>query len=233
MRCRSGPRWLTVRRWRTHPTDRGHRAGHSPHRMHPSGRQISVELPARHLPRSGTSDRDGPSQAHHHPGAPADHDVRRARDARRKAAVRDDRTPEQPCSILLARRPRRHRCFSRDAPAAAGEALTDRRRVGRCRGVRLRAPAAPDLRAAERATCRGVVPRRSRHPADGGGAAAGRGLRGPARRPARHRPDRAAQDARRRPGTRPGGPAGSGPTPPSTTGIARVPLPPRPTREDG
>ncbi|MFG1717983.1 lipopolysaccharide assembly LapA domain-containing protein [Micromonospora sp. B006] len=36
-----------------------------------------------------------------------------------------------------------------------------------------------------------------------------------------------------RPGTRPGGPAGSGPTPPSTTGIARVPLPPRPTREDG
>ncbi|WP_409074325.1 lipopolysaccharide assembly protein LapA domain-containing protein [Micromonospora chalcea] len=35
------------------------------------------------------------------------------------------------------------------------------------------------------------------------------------------------------PGTRPGGPPGSGPTPPSTTGIARVPLPPRPTREDG
>ncbi|SCF25211.1 LapA family protein [Micromonospora mirobrigensis] len=37
----------------------------------------------------------------------------------------------------------------------------------------------------------------------------------------------------RRPGTQPGDPAGSGPTPPSTTGIARVPLPPRPTREDG
>ncbi|MFJ1542260.1 lipopolysaccharide assembly protein LapA domain-containing protein [Micromonospora chalcea] len=33
--------------------------------------------------------------------------------------------------------------------------------------------------------------------------------------------------------TRPDGPAGSGPTPPSTTGIAGVPLPPRPTRKDG
>ncbi|WP_343443746.1 LapA family protein [Micromonospora schwarzwaldensis] len=37
----------------------------------------------------------------------------------------------------------------------------------------------------------------------------------------------------RRPVTQPVGPHGPGPTPPSSTGIAAVPLPPRPPRADG